>query len=99
LNPTILAKYLGMNRPILRVVNPWFLILLSFERKLTISAAQHPGESPTYSMISSFNRFNLASFCEPFPLILINIYCVINSILVKQGYAEGSLENAILPTH
>jgi hypothetical protein len=50
-------------------------------------------------MISSFNRFNLASFCEPFPLILINIYCVINSILVKQGYAEGPLENVILPTH
>ena len=79
-----------MNRPIFRVVNPWFLILLSFERKLTISAAQHPGESPTYSMISSFNRFNLAAFCEPFPLILINTYCVTDSILIKQGYTEGS---------
>jgi len=60
---------------------------LVFARWSTMSAAQHPGRSATYAIISAFSRCSLAFFWLPSP----------RSVVIKQCYGCGGYSEKLGP--
>lgn len=58
-----------MKNPILRGVNPWFLIFLSIESDAAIVCAEQPGFAYTKRLTSSTSLFNRAFFWAPLPIV------------------------------
>lgn len=63
-----------------------------------MSAAEHRSWVETYSTISFFSRASRASFCVPFPFILLIIYIVLSVYQPSMGGPWGPTIHTISNT-